>query len=327
MFKFLTRTDRPSRPSETIGVTPSNTDARALLARVAWTSGKRLDGLIQGNYQTLFRGTGLTLADIRQYAPGDDVRYIDWNVTARMQATHVREHEEDREIAAWFLIDLSASIDFGSGYVSKREVAGQTVATLGHLLQQHGNCLGAILHRGQAQFDVLAARNSRRHLLHMLQQLLTPSTQPTSQLTDLSELLWRANRIIKRRSTIFILSDFYASPGWDKALRMLSRRHDVVAIRLTDPFEQSLPEAGMLTLRDAETGEQVFVDTGDPAFRQRFDDQALEHERALIDTLTGAGVDCLELSTDEAVQDGLIRFIHERQRMIRQSSPRAQHYG
>jgi uncharacterized protein (DUF58 family) len=327
MFKFLTRTNRPSRPSETIGVTPPSTDARALLARVAWASAKRLDGLLQGNYQTLFRGTGLTLADIRQYAPGDDVRYIDWNVTARMQAPHVREHEEDRELAAWFLIDLSASVDFGSGHISKREVAGQAVATLGRLLQQHGNRLGAILHRGHAQFDVLPARNSRRHLLHMLQQIFIPSTQPTSQLTDLSELLMRANRIIKRRSAIFILSDFYASPGWDKALRMLARRHDVVAIRLTDPFEQSLPEVGMLTMRDAETGEQVFVDTGDPRFLQRFNDQTHEHERALMETFTGAGVDCLELSTEEAVQDGLIRFIHERQRMMRQASPRAHHHG
>ena len=320
MFKFLKRAkhERPQPPS--LSAAPTNLDARALLARVAWTSARRLDGLLQGNYRTLFRGSGLMLADIREYEPRDDVRYIDWNVTARMQTPHVREHEEDRELAAWFLVDLSPSIDFGSRGITKREVAAQTIATLGHLLQQHGNRLGAIVDRGQARLDILPARSSRRHLLHMLQHVLTAPTQSTQSLTDLSDLLTRANRLIKQRSAVFILSDFYSSVGWHKALAMLARRHDVIAVRLVDPLEQSLPDMGMLTMRDAETGEQVFVDTADTAFRRRFSQQVQAHEAALIDTLTRAGVDCLELSTAQTVQDGLIRFIHERQQLMRQAA-------
>lgn len=320
MFKFLRRTSGEQRPAPSQRAAPTDIDARALLARVAWTSARRLDGLLQGNYRTLFRGAGMMLADIREYEPRDDVRYMDWNVTARMQTPHVREHEEDRELAAWFLLDLSPSVDFGSQGVTKREVAAQVIATLGHLLQQHGNRLGAIVERGQTQLDVLPARSSRRHLLRMLQHVLSAPAQSTQSLTDLSGLLTRANRLIKQRSAVFILSDFYASAGWHKALAMLARRHDVVAIRLVDPIEQSLPNMGMLTMRDAETGEQIFVDTADSSFRRRFSQQVTEHETNLMNALMRAGVDCLELSTNQAVQDGLIRFIHERQQLMRQAS-------
>lgn len=265
------------------------------------------------------------LADLREYEPQDDVRHIDWNVTARMQTPYVRQHEEDRELAAWFVVDLSPSVEFGSGSVSKREVAAQAIATLGHLLQQHGNRVGAIIERGRASVDILPSRTGRKHLLHVLQQVLTAPTQATHEITRLSQLFTRAARLIKQRSTVFILSDFYADQRWDKALTMLASRHDVIAIRLVDPLEQNLPDMGMITMRDAETGEQVFIDTSDNRFRQRFAQRAADHEARLIDTFTRSGVDCLELGTHDAVHEGLIRFVRQRQQLMRLSAGGVRH--
>lgn len=297
--------------------TDARVDARALLARVTWTSARRLDGLLQGDYRTLFRGSGMMLADLREYESQDDVRHIDWNVTARMQTPYVRQHEEDRELAAWFVVDLSPSVDFGSGHTSKRQVAAEAIATLGHLLQRHGNRIGMIMDRGRDNVDIVPARAGKTHLLRMLEQVLTAPTQSNDQMTNLSQLFTRAARLIKQRCTVFVLSDFYADRAWDKALGMLASRHDVVAIRLVDPMEQRLPDMGMLTMRDAETGEQVFIDTSDKQFRYRFEQQASEHEAQLIDTLMRSGVDCLELSTEHAVHDGLIRFVRQRQQLMR----------
>ena len=145
MFKFLKSKQSNDRGVQTPTPTPIN--AQALLARMAWTSAKRLDGLMQGDYRTLFKGAGMMLADLREYLPHDDVRHMDWNVTARMQTPYVREHEQDRDLTAWFLVDLSASIGFGSGSVSKRTIMAEAVALLGHLLQRRGNRIGAVIDR------------------------------------------------------------------------------------------------------------------------------------------------------------------------------------
>lgn len=332
MFRFLKRQQPETVVSAPAAAQPG-TNARALLSRMAWTSAKRLDGLLQGDYRTLFRGAGLMLADLREYGPQDDVRHIDWNVTARMQTPYVRQHEQDRELAAWFLVDLSASVAFGSGRTTKRMIAAEAVATLGHLLLQHGNRIGAILDRAAPQAEILPARSGQRHLLHLLQRLLGDSTsqahakmpdrwsgraKPTG-VTSLQNMLGRAGRVIRQRSTVFIVSDFYSAPGWDKGLLSLARRHDVVAIRLVDPVERALPDMGMLTIRDPETGDQVFVDTSDKAFRRRFERTAQAHEEHLLQALSRAGVDCLELDTQAPVHEGLSRFILQRQQVLRQS--------
>ena len=330
MFKFLKRQQPDPIAKASIPVQPA-INAQALLSRMAWTSAKRLDGLLQGDYRTLFRGAGLMLADLREYEPQDDVRHIDWNVTARMQTPYVRQHEQDRELAAWFLVDLSASVSFGSGRTTKRMIAAEAVATLGHLLTRHGNRIGAILDRAGPPVEILPARSGQRHLLHLLQRLLNDS-QATSRasaaqhgVTSLQDMLTRAGRLIRQRATVFIVSDFYTAPDWDKALLSLAKRHDVVAIRLVDPLERELPDMGMLTIRDPETGEQVFVDTSDKSFRQRFERSARAHEARLLHALSQAGVDCLELDTHAPVHEGLRRFIVQRQQMLRQSVSGGQH--
>lgn len=291
-------------------------DPERMLRRLEWTVLRRLDGLLQGDYRTLFRGFGLDLADLREYQLHDDVRYIDWNVTARLAVPHVREFQEDREVAAWFLLDLSASVDFGSGDVRKRMLATELVAVLARLFTRYGNRIGAVLHAEGVE-EVIPARNGRRHVLHVLDRIgevAAPARRQTGRLTDLSQLLAFAQPVIKRRSVVFVVSDFISAPGWGRRLAQLARRHEVVAVRLYDPLEIELPDLGLIVMQDAETGEQLTVDTHDRAFRRRFTEAAARREAELRAGLAEAGVDCLELATDEPLDSALLRFTQLRKR-------------
>ncbi|MEO8155666.1 MAG: DUF58 domain-containing protein [Rhizobacter sp.] len=297
---------------------PSETTPDAILRRLEWTVIRRLDGLLQGDYRTLFRGAGLDLADLREYQHHDDVRHIDWNVTARLQQPYVRQFTEDRELTAWFLLDLSGSVDFGSAR-SKRSVSAEFVAVLARLLTRHGNRVGAMLY-GTAIDEVLPARNGRIHVLHLMQRMFKHSTPQAKTQTRLQDLLQRAAPLIPRRSTVFVVSDFISEPGWGDALARLAQRHEVLAVRLYDPLEMALPDLGMVTMQDAETGEQLMVDTNDPSFRARFAKAADAQEAQLRATLTHAGVDALELSTDEDLVSTLLRFVELRRQRSRQSA-------
>ncbi len=307
-------------PAHTAG--PSH-NAEAMLRRLEWTVIKRLDGLLQGDYRTMLRGAGLDLADLREYQHHDDVRHIDWNVTARLNQPHVRVFTEDREMAAWFLLDVSASVDFGSGQQVKRKVLADFVAVMSRLLTRHGNRVGALLYSaGEALDAYVPARGGRQHVLHLLHSL-----QPTAKnemavtdSTDLKNLLHRGAALIRRRSTIFVVSDFISEPGWQHALTQLSQRHEVVAVRLIDPLELELPDFGLVTIRDAETGEQLLVDTHDTGFRKRFARIAAQREAELREGFAQAGVDVLELATDDDLVDALVRFAQMRRSRLRQSS-------
>lgn len=297
--------------------------AERLLRRLEWSTLRRLDGLLQGDYRTLMRGAGLDLADLREYQPHDDVRHIDWNVTARTGEPHVRVFTEDREMAAWFVLDLSPSVDFGSGRRAKREVCTEFVGVLARLLTRHGNRVGALIHDGQGSGGgpgidaVVAARSGRAHVLHLLHTVLHRPAAPGPASTRLQALLHGAGATLRRRSTVFVVSDFLSDPGWDRPLAALARRHDVVAVRLYDPLELELPDLGLLTLRDAETGEHVLVDTHDRGFRRRFAAIAAQREAALREGLARAGVDALELSTDGDLSDTLLHFIDLRRHRAR----------
>ncbi len=289
-------------------------DPESMLRRLEWTVLRRLDGLLQGDYRTLFRGSGLDLADLREYQPDDDVRYIDWNVTARLQIPHIREFQEDREITAWFLLDLSGSIDFGSRRMRKRTLAAEFVALLSRLLTRYGNRVGAILYCDGAHL-VIPPRSGRRHVLHLIDEMLAFKAAPDAgSETDLSGLIGFAQPVMKRRSVVFLVSDFISKPGWGKGLSMLARRHEVIAVRLYDPLEQELPDLGLIVMQDAETGEQMFVDTHDRKFRQRFATAAAQREERLRTVLGESGVDCLELGTDDPLDEALLQFTRLRKR-------------
>jgi uncharacterized protein (DUF58 family) len=294
----------------------STASSDALLKRLEWTVIRRLDGVLQGDYRTLFRGAGIDLADLREYQHYDDVRHIDWNVTARLQEPYVRQFTEDRELSAWFLVDLSASVDFGSDMQSKRELASAFVGVLARLLTRHGNRVGALLY-GNAVDTVLPARSGRLHVLELLQRMRARPIEAAPGATNLRDLLVAALGIVKRRSVVFVVSDFISAPGWEAALGQLARRHEVTAVRLFDPLEMELPDIGLLTLRDAETGEQLLVDTHDHGFRTRFKAAAEKREAALLEGLASAGVDTLELATDDDLVDALLRFADLRKQRSR----------
>jgi uncharacterized protein (DUF58 family) len=283
-------------------------NAEALLRRLEWTVIRRLDGLLHGDYRCLFRGAGIDLADLREYQMHDDVRHIDWNVTARQDTPFVRVFNEERDITAWFLLDLSPSLDFGSAHTKKCQVALELVAVLARVLTQHGNRVGALFY-GSDIDTVIPARSGRRQVLHLLHRIMERPEQKSSQATDLRHFLNRAQPLMARRSMVFVVSDFISTPGWDKALLQLSQRHEVVAVRLFDRMEMEMPDLGLVVVQDAETGEQMLVDTHDARFRQRFIAAARYRETALRLALSEAGVDALELATDDDLMDALQAFI------------------
>ncbi len=291
-------------------------DPEAVLRRLEWTVLRRLDGYLQGDYRTLFRGFGLDLADLREYQTHDDVRHIDWNVTARLQIPYVRQYNEDREITAWFLLDMSPSMDFGSEGMTKRQILTDFTATLARVLTRHGNRVGALLYGGNVD-TVIPASTGRRHVLQIVNEMVRRPELSASPPTDLSELLRAALNIVHTRSFIFLVSDFVSAPGWDGPLNMLSQRHEILAVRPFDPLEVELPPLGLFVMQDSETGEQVFVDTADRGFRKRFAQAAEQREILVRDGLTRAGVDTLEISTQEDLVDSILRFTDLRKRRFR----------
>jgi uncharacterized protein (DUF58 family) len=283
-----------------------------ILQRLDWQVIRRLDGMLQGDYRSLFYGYGVDFADLREYQPQDDIRYIDWNVTARMDTPYVRQYVEDREITAWFLLDLSPSMDFGTVQSLKRAVLTDFVATLARLLTRHGNRVGAVFYGSRVE-RTIPARGGRLQVLRLINDLLAQPRLPKTPFTDLAPLLNAGLHAIKQRALIFIISDFISAPGWERPLSLLNRRHEVLAIRLTDPRELDLPDIGPLIMEDAETGEQLYVDTHDKKFRQRFQEAARRREAALAESFKRAGVDALALSTDEDMVRAIVRFATLRQ--------------
>lgn len=285
----------------------ASSDPERVLQRLDWTVIRRLDGLLQGDYRTLFRGFGFEMAELREYQLTDDVRAIDWNVTARMQSPWVRLFLEDRDITAWFLLDVSPSVDFGAPAAQKRDVLVDFTAVIARLLTRHGNRVGAMMFGG-GEMRVIPAKAGRTHVLRLIQELQDQPRLARAPRTDLSVLLDAALRMLRRRSLLFIVSDFLSVPGWDRRMVMAARRHETVAVRLLDPLDVEIPDMGPLVLEDSETGEQFLVDTHDRGFRKRYAQITAERREQLLDVLGRAGVDLLGLSTDGDLARDIVRF-------------------
>jgi uncharacterized protein (DUF58 family) len=280
-----------------------------ILQSLEWKVIRRLDGLLQGDYRSLFRGNGVDLVGLREYQPGDDIRYMDWNVTARTDTAYVREYVEDREITAWFLLDLSPSVDFGTIDTErvKRTVLIDFVGTMARLLTRRGNRVGAMFYGGALDRTV-PARGGRDQVLRLIDDLLDQPRRASAPFTDLTPLFDAGERVIKRRSLVFIVSDFISAPGWERPLNLLNHRHEVVAVRLSDPREVELPDVGLLIMEDAETGEQLLVDTHNAAFRRRFAEASARREAEMSGAFKRAGVEALSLSTDEDLVRSIVRM-------------------
>jgi uncharacterized protein (DUF58 family) len=299
----------------TSAVTPEK-----VLQRLDWQVVRKLDGLLQGNYRSLFYGFGVDFADLREYQAEDDIRYIDWNVTARMQTPYIRQYTEDREVSAWFLLDMSPSVDFGSLRPDgeKRNVLIDFVTVVSRILTRHGNRVGAMIF-GNGLQKMVPARGGRIQVLRLINEMLKQPRLSNVPVTDLRLMLRASLNSIKRRSLIFVVSDFISTPGWESSLSLLSQRHEVIAIRLWDPAELELPDVGVMVMEDAETGEQIYVDTRDKKFRKKFQAAMQQREDNLKQSFKRAGVDMLSLSTGDDMVRSIVRFAKQREKLRKMS--------
>jgi uncharacterized protein (DUF58 family) len=281
-----------------------------VLRRLQWQVIRRLDGRLQGDYRTLLRGNGTDFLDLRAYEWGDDVRHIDWNVTARMDDLYVRDFMEDRELTAWLLLDRSRSMEFGSVVRTKERVLCELAATFGQLFVRGGNRVGALIYDGK-DVSTVPPRQGRHQVLSLIGELVRPvgrSPVTGGPETDLSKLLGTAARIVRRRSLLVLVSDFISLPGWERPLLRLTERHEVVAVRLVDASEYELPDAGLLLVEDAETGEQLLVDSSDPELRRRLRAVAEEQDAAIRHGVAQARAVLHVVSTQEDLLGALVRM-------------------
>lgn len=282
---------------------------------------RRLDGQLQGAYRTVFRGSGIDFADLREYTHEDDVRHIDWNVTARLDEPYVRQYTEDRELTAWLVLDLSASMRFGGAERGKDSVLTELAVCLARLFTQGGNRIGAVLYDNGLQ-RIVPARTGRTHVLRLAHEIGKATEAASSRrdksggaATDVGAMLRLADSQARRRGLIFVVSDFLSgesggdTANWEDALSRLTHRHEVVAIRVVDPMELDLPDLGLVLVEDAETGEQVLVDTSDPMFQQRLREEVDVREGAVAAAMRRSRVTSHRISTDQDPLMALVEMV------------------
>jgi len=311
------------------GVDGSALTPERLLRRLEWTVIRRLDGRLQGDYRTLLRGHGIEFTDLREYVPTDESRYIDWNVTARMDTPYVRQFLEERDVTAWLVLDRSPSMDFGPVQRRKDRVLVEVAATMAQLLARAGNRVGAICfdHRvrerippahGRRQvLRIISSAQGRTAAMRGAPDASPDGAHPAGPGTDLAVPLLQLANLARRRSLVLVISDFISTPGWERALSGLGRRHEVVMLRITDPREFDLPAVGMVYVEDPETGEQLLIDTDDAQFRARLAAVAAEREEALRAAAASAGAELYSVSTEEDLVSALVRVAALRARTAR----------
>lgn len=270
----------------------------------------RVNSMFGGEYHSAFKGRGIEFAEVRPYQIGDDIRTIDWNVSARMDDTYVKVFEEEREQMVMLLVDISASEDFGSQAKLKREVAAEVCALIAFSAIQNNDKVGLLLFTDQVELFV-PPKKGRRHVLRLIRELF--AHEPESRGTDISAALQHTLHLLRRRSIVLTISDFF-DDNFDRPLRTVARRHDTVAVHLLDPRETTLPDVGLVELTDAESGETVLVDTSSPAARTAFAQSAATHRAQIEHLMRRSKVDYVPIRTDEDCMEPLIHFFRRRNR-------------
>lgn len=279
-----------------------------LLLRLEWKVVRRLDGRLQGAHRTAHRGSGIDFTGLRAYGDGDDARHIDWNVTARLDEPYLRMFTEDRELTVWLVLDRSASMAAGRPGRGKHDVLAELALVLARLFGRGGNRVGALL------FDtgtprVVPPGTSRRHALRIGAELERTAKARGGTTTDLAEMLDAAGRPARRRALIVVLSDFIGDGDWERSLQRLARRHEVVALRIVDTADDVLPEAGLIVVEDAETGEQLVVDSADPLLQVRFRAAVDARDARLKAGMRRAGVPVHRIDTDRDLAEALVEVV------------------
>ncbi|MGH9282168.1 MAG: DUF58 domain-containing protein [Acidimicrobiales bacterium] len=304
-------------PTDTSGTPPAPGEAvRRRLRQVELTVTRRLAGLMQGDYLGLFPGPGTEAGECRLYVPGDDVRLMDWNVSARTTVAHVRDPIFDHELDVWLVADLSASQSFGTAARPKRDVVVSVAAGFGVPASRLANRVGAVVLDGNG-VSHLPARPGRRHLLAVLHRMATAGTGEGGGRTDLVPALATLDRLARRRGVVVVISDFLVTPGWERLVGRLAARHDVIAAEVLDPRELELPAVGLLTLADPETGAVRVVDTASARLRERFARGAAEQRAAIGAASRRAGADHLVVRTDSDWVAEVVAFLVARRRRRR----------
>ena len=281
--------------------------------KVEITTKQLVEGLISGNYHSVFKGQGIEFSETREYRAGDDIRAIDWKVTARFNHPYVKEFIEERDLQVYFAIDISGSSSFGNN-VSKRRKAIEVVASLMFAALKSKDNVGAFLFTDEIE-TFIPARKGRKHILKMISKLV--SFEPKSTNTDLKTALVYISKVIKKRSIIFIISDFF-DEDFMQPLKILRNRHDVIALRIIDLREREIPDVGLIELEDEETGEQILVDTSDAEFRENFSNLMNKKEADLTSSLRKIKIDIVNILTDEPYEIPLKKFFKIRMsRVIR----------
>ncbi len=281
--------------------------------RIQIVANRSVNDLLAGQYKSVFRGRGMEFDEVREYQPGDDVRTIDWNVTARAGAPFIKRFSEERELTVLFLVDISASGAFGSGEQSKLELVVEMAALLMVSALKNNDKVGLVTFCD----DVLGffpPRKGKSNVLRLIRELV--AADPVARDTNLDRALEFLNRVQKRRAVVFMISDFLADSA-QHALLVSNKRHDLIAVTVTDPRERSLPDVGFISLMDAETGEIVEVDTHHPRVRALFETRASGRDATLSDELKRGGVDELAVSTSEPYATSLRRFFRAREKRFR----------
>ena len=306
VLRVLQRAPTPERPGP--GAMPD-----ALLRALDITIGRRVDSLLAGDYRSTLHGDGTELAQVRPYVPGDDVRLIDWNVTARTLEPHVRVHLAERVLVTWLVLDASPSMQFGTADRRKADVAEGVAIAVGHVATRRGNRLGAVTF-GDSNPRSLPPRQGRVGLLGLLAALRDEGDGDGDGATSLGEAIDRAGALARQRALVVLVSDFRGPLDWRRPLLALAGRHDVVAVEIRDPREQELPDMGELWLVDPETGRQLRVDTRSPKLRARFAAAAAAERDEVATTLAGLGVRHVVLSTAGEWLRPLTVFLRRRKR-------------
>jgi uncharacterized protein (DUF58 family) len=271
-----------------------------------------VESLLGGEYHSAFRGQGMEFEEVREYQPGDEIRTIDWNVTARSGHPYVKRYREERELTVVTLVDVSPSERFGSGFQQKAELAAEFSAVIAFSAIRNGDKVGTVLFTDQVE-KYIPPKKGRKHVLRVVREIL--DFRPKSRGTDLEEALRFVAKVLRRRTTIFLISDFLAS-DFERALAAVRAKHDVIAVRISDPREAAMPKVGLVTLQDAETGEVVVVDTRSPRVRELFQARGETARTRQSEVLRSLSVDALEIRTGKPYIEELSRFFRMREKKM-----------
>ena len=273
---------------------------------------KAVNDVLAGEYESVFKGRGMEFDEVREYQPGDEVRSIDWNVTARMGHPYVKRFEEERELTVMFLVDLSASGAFGSSRKMKNEVAAELCALLAFAAIKNNDKVGLIVFTDCIELFIPPGKGVS-HVLRLIRELLNFS--PRQGRTNIAEALDYLGRVVTKRSVVFLVSDFLAE-DYERPMRVLGRRHDLIAVSVTDPREVRMPNVGLVELEDAETGERIVIDTGSAAVRKRYESLGTARSAGLRELFRSMGVDQIEVFTNQDYVRKLVTFFRTRERRM-----------